>query len=435
MLAPSLQLRARAELVRRQRVGQAEYDPQKTPDWATIARSDQLPPAWDWSTWLILAGRGWGKTRTGAEWFREKAKDVPLLRIIAPTFSDARDTCVEGESGLKAICGKRELVKWNRSIGEGEFSNGSRFKVFSGNEPDRLRGPQSYADWCDELGVWEYAEAAWDMAQMGLRLGKHPQVCVTTTPKPIKLIKDLLANPNTHTTRGSTYDNRENLAASFFENIIAKYEGTRLGRQELNAELLEDAPGALWKRDTIEANRYLKAPEMDMIVVGVDPTATSTGDEAGIITDGRAKIGNHQHLFVLADDSLHGSPREWATAAVTAYYRHKADLIVAESNNGGEMVAAVISQVDSSVPVKLVHASRAKRTRAEPIATIYEKSLGSDTPPRGHHVGRFMELEDELCQWVPGDPSPNRLDAHVWAATELMLVTRDASTMPNIFAP
>lgn len=399
-----------------------------------IARPEQLPPAGDWSTWLILAGRGWGKTRTGAEWFRKKAQSVPLLRIIAPTFADARDTCVEGESGLKSICGKGELVKWNRSIGEGEFSSGARFKVFSGNEPDRLRGPQSYADWCDELGAWEYAEAAWDMAQMGLRLGTHPQVCVTTTPRPIKLIKDLIASSNTHVTHGSTYDNRENLAASFFQNIIAKYEGTRLGRQELNAEILEDAPGALWKRDTIDANRHRgELPKFDMIVVGVDPTATSTGDEAGIITDARARIGAHNHLYVLADDSMHGSPREWATAAVTAYYRHKADLIVAEANNGGEMVAAVIAQVDSMVPVKLVHASRAKRTRGEPIAAIYEATKGSDMPPRGHHVGVFSELEDELCQWVPGDASPNRLDAHVWAATELMLVVREAQTMDNIF--
>ena len=199
----------------------------------------------------MLAGRGWGKTRTGSEWFREQAQRVPLLRIVAPTFADARDTCVEGESGLKRICG-HDLVQWNRSIGEGEFANGARFKVFSGAEPDRLRGPQSYADWYDELAVWQYAQDTWDMAALGLRLGAHPRAMATTTPRPIGVIRELLKRTDVHVTRGSTYENAANLAPSFLERLRERYEGSRLGRQEIHAELPEDVPGALCSRATID---------------------------------------------------------------------------------------------------------------------------------------------------------------------------------------
>lgn len=382
--------------------------------WRETARAEQLAPAGDWSVWLILAGRGWGKTRTGAEWFREQAQNVPLLRIIAPTYADARDTCVEGESGLKAICEPGELVKWNRSIGEGEFKNGARFKVFSGEEPERLRGPQSYADWCDELAAWQYSQATWDMAMFGLRLGKNPQACVTTTPKPVQVIRDLLKAPTTFITRGSTYDNRANLAPSFFTQIIAKYEGTRLGRQELNAELLDDTPGALWNRAMIETLRVAKAPEMQRIVVAIDPAVTSTNgsDETGLVVAG---LGTDGHGYVLQDASGRYSPDAWARRAMQLYHAWQADRIVYETNQGGEMVEYTLRTMEQTLPLRGVHASKNKQARAEPISALYEQS-------RMHHVGaEFAQLEDQLCNWVPGDKSPDRLDALVWAFTELML--------------
>lgn len=404
--------------------------------WRSIARPNQLPPPEEWSTWLILAGRGFGKTRTGAEWFREKAKQVPILRIIAPTFADARDTCIEGESGLRSICPPGELVKWNRSLGEGEFSNGARFKLFSGNEPDRLRGPQSYADWCDELGAWDYAEETWDMAQMGLRLGTNPQACVTTTPRPIKIIRDLIAATTTHLTRGSTYDNRANLAASFFEKIIKKYEGTRLGRQELNAELLEDVPGALWNRVLLEEARVTQSPDMQRVVVAIDPEAKSGEEsaETGIVAAGvglctcKGKERPERHAFVLEDASVRATPHGWALQAVALYNKYRGDRLIAEDNNGGEMVEYTISTMPGAPPVKRIHASRSKQARAEPVAALYEQG-------RVHHVGAGFELlEDQLCNWIPGvGASPDRLDALVWALTELMLVSGEVEYMENPF--
>jgi len=262
--------------------------------------------------------------------------------------------------------------------------------------------------WADEVASWRYPES-WDQAMMGLRLGERPQGVVTTTPKPTKLILELVNDKKNIVTTGTTYENKANLAQGFFDKVITKYEGTRLGLQELEAKLLTDNPGALWKRDKIDDSRVVNHPDLVRIVVGVDPTASSTGDEAGIITVGLA----HEQFYTLSDDSRQGSPHEWATAAVTAYHRHKADCIVAEKNNGGEMVEAVIKQVDKNAKVKLVWASRGKVTRAEPIAAIAEQG-------RDHHVGYFPELEDELCMWMPGDDSPNRLDAKVWAMTELL---------------
>ena len=382
--------------------------------WREIARPEQIAPAGDWSVWLILAGRGWGKTRTGAEWFREKAQTVPMLRIIAPTYADARDVCVEGESGLKAICEPGELVKWNRSMGEGEFKNGARFKVFSGEEPERLRGPQSYADWCDELAAWQYSQATWDMAMFGLRLGENPQACVTTTPKPVQVVRELLKAPTTHITRGSTYDNRANLAQSFFTQIIAKYEGTRLGRQELNAELLEDTPGALWQRGQLELLRVDAAPPLQRIVVAIDPAATSHegSDETGIVVAGRSA---DKQGYLLEDASGRYTPDQWARVAIDLYHKHRADRIVYETNQGGEMVEHTLRTVWSAAPLKGVNASKSKQARAEPISALYEQG-------KVHHVGaQFAQLEDQLCNWLPGDKSPDRLDAMVWAFTELLL--------------
>jgi len=379
--------------------------------WVTLARPEQLPPSGDWRTWMILAGRGFGKTRTGAEWVRSLRHAAPRMAIIAPTYADARDTCVEGESGLKSICQAHEIETWNRSMGELTFDTGAKVKLFSGDEPDRLRGPQHHAIWLDELAIFRYAQACWDMAMLGLRLGTNPRVCVTTTPRPIPIIRQLIENSSTALTRGSTYDNRANLAPQFFADIIRRYEGTTLGRQELDGELIEDMPGALWQRAQIEALRVTKAPTLTRIVVGVDPSTTAGGDETGIIVAG---LGIDGHGYVIDDRSIQGSPQTWAQSAVSGYHIHSADRLIAESNQGGEMVAVTISTIPNAPQTKLIHASRDKRTRAEPVASLYEQG-------RIHHVGAFAKLEDELCSWQPGMASPNRLDAMVWACTELML--------------
>jgi len=328
--------------------------------------------------------------------------------MIGATTDDARDIMINGESGIMATCPADERPRYIQNQARLDWPNGCQSLIFTAAEPERLRGKQHEKLWADELGAWRYAEA-WDQALMGLRLGDNPQAVITTTPRPTKIIRGMLNDPTVTVTRGSTYDNRANLATSYFAEIIKRYEGTRLGRQELNAEILDDNPNALWRRDDIEKARVLKAPVMTRVVVGVDPSATATGDEAGIITAGR--LG--EEYYMLADDSLQGSPLEWARAAVTAYHRAKADHIIAESNQGGEMVTSVIKQVDPTVPVKLVHASRGKQTRAEPIAALYEQG-------HGHHVGAFPLLEDELCEWEPGAASPNRLDALVWAYTDLV---------------
>jgi phage terminase large subunit-like protein len=377
-------------------------------DWSFWAREKQKLPSEPFFVWVILAGRGFGKTRTGGETVREWTKNNAYVNLIGATADDARDIMIEGESGILAICPNSERPEYVSSKRQLQWPNGAISLIFTADEPERLRGKQHYKIWADELGSWRYPEA-WEQAMLGLRLGNKPQAIVTTTPKPTKLMLGLIEDKRNIVTVGSTYENRANLAPGFFDYVISKYEGTRLGRQELNAELLTDSPGALWKRDQIDASRVIRAPEtMSRVVVGVDPTASSTGDEAGIITVGHID----KDYYTLSDDSIQGSPHAWASAAVTAYYRHRADCIVAEKNNGGEMVEAVIKQVDDNVNVKLVWASHGKATRAEPIAAIAEQ--GHD-----HHVGTFAMLEDELCMWVPGDASPNRLDAKVWAMTEL----------------
>lgn len=400
--------------------------------WDIRARDKQRLPESDFFIWLILAGRGFGKTRTGAETVREWVKNNRYVNLIGATADDARDIMIEGESGILAICPKSERPEYVASKRRLEWQNGAISLIFTADEPERLRGKQHYKVWADEVGSWRYPEA-WEQAMLGLRLGTKPQGIVTTTPKPTKLILDLVNDKRNVITTGTTYENRANLASGFFDYVISKYEGTRLGRQELNAEILEDIEGALWKRDIIDRNRVLSIPipqeiefpqgekpwsfqnkpkqdkpNIDRMVVGVDPSATSTGDEAGIVTAASA----YKDLFVLSDDSVQGSPAKWASAAITAYHKFDADLIVAESNNGGEMVTQVIKNIDPTVRVMLVHASRGKATRAEPIVALYEQG-------KVHHVGTFAALEDEMCSWVPGAASPNRLDALVWACTEL----------------
>lgn len=376
--------------------------------WSIQAREKQRLPDVPFFVWLILAGRGFGKTRTGAETVRQWIRSNAIVNMIGATADDARDIMIEGESGILAICPPDERPLYVASKRRLEWPNGAVSLIFTADEPERLRGKQAMKIWADELAAWRYPDA-WSQAMMGLRLGTNPQAVVTTTPRPTKAIKDLMNDPRNVVTTGTTYENKNNLAQGYFDYVIKKYEGTRLGRQELNAELLSDNPGALWKRDMIDASRVLKAPELERVVVGVDPSATSGGDEAGIITAGK----KDDDYYTLSDDSVQGSPKTWATAAVTAYHKYQANCIVAEKNNGGEMVESVIKQVDPSVPVKLVWASRGKATRAEPVSALAEQ--GHD-----HHVGSFTELEDELCTWATGDNSPNRLDAKVWAITELM---------------
>lgn len=405
-------------------------------DWEGIwARPEQLQPEGDWLFWMNCAGRGWGKTRVGAEAVRKWATDQRGSRgfIAARTIADARDTCVEGESGLLACLPTAERPPfggdWNRSKGElwlgPSRDKGTYVKLFSSEEPDSARGFQAHWGWADELAAWLKDAELWDQLLFGLRLPwpeRNARAVITTTPKPRKVMRELLKNDKCVVRRGTTYDNLFNLSPAF-RQIIRKYEGTRLGRQELNAELLDDVPGALWTRQLLEEQRIRLPPlrlngggdeEFDFvrIVVAIDPAASSgeESDETGIVVAARGANGKR---YVLEDGSMRGKPHEWAERAIDLYHRWKADRIVAEANNGGEMVESVIRAHDRDVPVKLVYASRGKHTRAEPISTAYERH---DV----FHVGMFELLEDQLCNWTPEEPkSPDRLDALVWALTEL----------------
>ena len=388
--------------------------------WKAKARPDQLTPEGDWTTWLILAGRGWGKTRTGAQdaAIFGLANAGSRQAIVAPTYTDARDTCVEGDSGLLGVL-PRECVKtWNRSLGELILTNEARFKLFSADEPERLRGPQHHRAWCDELGAWRYPEA-WDQLLFGLRLGKSPRAVVTTTPKPSPLVRGIMASKRTLITRGSTFDNAANLAPAALEQLKAKYEGTRLGRQELFAEVLDDVAGAFWTRAMLEAaHAPTLTPPLARIVVAVDPSGSDgeTGDSQGIVVAGCDVAG--QRAYVLEDATMLGSPAEWAAKVARLFMVHGADRVVAEKNFGGAMVEAVLRSAAPNLPVKLVTASRGKVARAEPVAALYEQG-------RISHLGATNDLDDQLVQMTSqgyvGQGSPDRADALVWAITELML--------------
>lgn len=382
-----------------------------------LARQEQIPDdEGDWNTFLLLAGRGFGKTRTAAEWIAWQAIRFPKTRwaIAAPTHADARDTCVEGESGVLNILREYGVLKdYNRSISEIFLDNGSRMKLFSGEEPDRFRGPQFHGGWFDELAAFKYPET-WDQYKFGLRLGTHPRTIVTTTPRPTKLIKSLMADPTVKIVRGSTFDNAKNLAASALADLKQKYENTRLGRQELYGEILDVVEGALWTRELIENARITlnELPPLVRIVIGVDPAVTSgeTSDLTGIVAAGISADGQY---YVLSDKSLRATPDAWARQAVNLYHEYSADRIVAETNNGGDMIILLMQQVDRNVSTKKVTATRGKQLRAEPISSLYEQG-------RVHHVGYFAELETQMCEWTPLDKeSPDRLDALVWALTEL----------------
>ena len=397
-----------------------------TEDWAFNARLDQLMPEWDWRVWLVLSGRGWGKTRTGAEAIKHMVEEqgVGRLALVGATAADTRDVMVQGESGLLSVFRDNDKrPKYEPSKRRVTFHNGAVATLYSAEEPDRLRGPQHEAAWCDELCAWKNIES-FDMLMLGLRLGKNPRVIVTTTPKPLKIIKEMLTDPQVAVTRGSTFDNVDNLAPQFIEQIVKRYEGTRLGRQELYAEVLDDTPGALWKMDLIDEQRVKEAPDLIRIVVAIDP-AVSSGEEAsetGIVVAGVSKAGN---FYVLADESIKGKPDEWARKAVVAYFQYRADRVVGEVNNGGEMVEHTIRTVDRQVSYKSVHASRGKAIRAEPISALYETR-------RVFHVGVFPELESQMTTWVHGDKSPDRLDALVWAISELLGAKAQVKVKPAL---
>lgn len=384
-------------------------------NWEFWARPSQLPPdklpnGQDWRYWVILAGRGFGKTRTGAEWVRKTIQDMSFVNLIAATADDARDIMVEGESGILAICPNNELPTYVKSERKLKWPNGAVSLIFTADEPERLRGKQHAGLWADEVASWRYPEA-WDQAQFGLRIGPDPRAVVTTTPKPTPLIKELCANEWSFVTTGTTYDNRANLAEAFYSAVIKKYEGSRLGRQELLAQILDDNPNALWQRTLLDDLRVNRAPEMTRIVVAVDPQSGEDGAETGIIVVG---IGHNEHGYVLDDMTIRGTPSEWAEATCLAYHRWRADRVVAEVNQGGKMVEHTIRTADPNIAYTAVTARVGKRTRAEPVSALYEQG-------RVHHVGQFGTLEDQMCEWVPTDPSPDRMDALVWGMTELFL--------------
>ncbi len=373
-----------------------------------------------------MGGRGAGKTRTGAEWVRGMAlgeppyAQVPIGRIalVGETQGEVREVMIEGVSGLLAVHRRCERPLWLPSRRRLEWPNGAIAQAFSAEDPEGLRGPQFAAAWADELAKWRNAEETWDMLQFGLRLGDDPRQVVTTTPRPIPLMKRLLKDARTKVSRAATRANIGNLAPGFLESIVGRYAGTRLGRQELDGELIEDRADALWRRDLIERARVASAPELLRIVVAIDPPASSKrgADACGLVVAGVAADGQ---AHVLEDATLcEVQPARWARAAIALYHKHQADCLIAEVNQGGEMVARVLAEVEPGVPVRSVRATRGKWLRAEPVAALYEQG-------RVHHVGAFPALEDELCDFgldgLSSGRSPDRLDALVWALTALCL--------------
>jgi phage terminase large subunit-like protein len=406
--------------------------------WRALARPKQLSPddpvhhlpdgngfacacgALDssFNIWMFMAGRGCGKTWAGSNWIIEQALKNPgtMWAVVAPTFRDVRVTCFEGPSGIRRQLEPGEEDQWRRNELRLDLVNGSILYGYSADQPERLRGSNLSGAWCDEMGSWQYEETWYEGLVPALRIGEHPRVMVTTTPRPTKLVRDLYGRRDgtVHITTASTWENAANLSAAALDELRRRYEGTRLGRQELEGELLEDLEGALWKRSDIDAARVRlgDVPDLIRVVVGIDPAVTSTeeSDETGIIVAGD---DGHGHGYVLADYSMKGSPEACMREAVRAYKRHGADCIVAEVNNGGDFIGAVVRAVDPDVPYHTVRASRGKALRAEPVSALAEQR-------RLHHVGNLPELEDQLCAYVPGiGDSPDRMDALVWAVFEL----------------
>ncbi len=390
-------------------------------DWLETARNKQLQPQVEHYIWLILAGRGWGKTRTGAQDIALYALRNPdvTCAVVAPTAGDLRRVCFGGPSGLVNIMPKeclstsKSIKGYSSSMSELRLHNGSKIVGYAASEPERLRGPQFHRAWCDEIAAWRYPEA-FDQLMFGLRLGDNPQCVITTTPKPVKIIKDLMTRNDVTVTSGSTFENEANLADSALAMLRDKYEGTTLGRQELYAELIENIDGALWTSALIDEARFSEDTEKELkqIIVAIDPAVTSgeDSDETGIMVVGK---DHNNEYYVLEDVSGRYSPDAWARKAINCYYDWGADRIVAEVNNGGDLVERLLRGMNENIPYRSVRATRGKMVRAEPIAALYEQR-------RVHHIGYFPELESQMCSYT-GElkPSPDRLDALVWGITEL----------------
>ncbi len=407
-------------------------------DWQLSARREQLPPIGNWFTWLILGGRGAGKTRAGAEWVHDASSSGYLMdkvlgqkltygriALVAETLNDAREVMVDGQSGILNIATRNRPV-YESSRRRLIWPNGAIAQIFSSEDPESLRGPQFDLAWCDELCKWKYAQETWDMLQFGLRLGALPRQLITTTPRPIELLKRIMEDPLTVMSKMRTDDNKAHLADSFLHNVNARYADTRLGRQELDGEVIAELEDALWKRELLEKCRILEKPSLERVVVAIDPPVSATAKNSccGIVVAGLSNCGVG---IVLEDGSIDGaSPSKWATRAVQLYHSYDADMVVAEGNQGGDMVRTVLQTSDANLPIQIVHASRGKWLRAEPIAALYEQN-------RVAHLGTFNELEDQMCRFSnavnSSAISPDRLDALVWALTALML---DRSGAPTI---
>lgn len=407
-------------------------------DWRAWARPNQLAPDGDWLTWLVLAGRGFGKTRCGAEFVREEvtSKRAGRIALIAETQKDLEEVMVFGESGINSVFPPHQRPRITKKPVRIEFHTGAVAFGYNATEPDQLRGPQFDLAWGDELAKWRYARETWDQLQFGLRLGDRPRTIITTTPRPIPVLRELMAasggeHPTVAVTRGVTADNRANLAPSFIKTITDKYAGTRLGRQELSAEILDDVPDALWTRAGMDRDRRKpeQVPPLKRVVVAIDPAAKKNeiaeeGAATGIVV---AAIGEDGRGYVLDDATCRESPNGWARKAVACFDRYEGDCIVGEINNGGDMVESTVRVVRNTIPFKAVHASRGKWVRAEPVAALYEQG-------RVSHVGTFAALEDEMVNFGPngmvGEASPDRVDALVWALTELFPALTKKSAKP-----
>ena len=392
----------------------------------------QLPPRGDWKSWVIMGGRGAGKTRAGSEWVRRKVEgatpeargECSRVALIGETFDQTREVMVFGDSGILACSPPDRRPVWEASRRRLVWPNGATATVFSAHEPEALRGPQFDAAWVDELAKWKRAEDTWDMLQFALRLGTHPQQVVTTTPRNVEVLKRILQSASTVTTHAPTDANRAYLAESFLAEVETRYGGTRLGRQELEGLLLDDVEGALWTTAMVEGCRVDRLPELDRVVVAVDPAVTggAASDECGIVVAGVVTSGEPKdwRAYVLEDATVRGGPTEWARAAIAAMDRHKAERLVAEVNQGGDLIESVVRQIDPLVPFRGLRAARGKAIRAEPVAALYEQ--GRVKHLRGPSLGA---LEDQMCRMTlrgyEGKGSPDRLDALVWAIHELMI--------------
>ena len=388
--------------------------------WPLVARENQRPPNGLWTAWMLLAGRGFGKTRAGAEWVRSQVESgrVGRIALVARTPAEIKETMIYGPSGLLSICppwAKPQYEHTNRKL---TWPNGATAFIYSSYEPDQLRGQQFEAAWCDELASWKYPQDTWDILAFTLRFGLDPRIVITTTPKPLALLRELVARPDIIVTRGTSYDNEDNLAPGFYAHIRTTYEGTKIGRQEIHADLIDQSEDALWEREWIDDSRVERAPEsLREVVVAIDPAVTSNrhSNETGIVVAG---VDSDKHCYVLADGSDRMSPSKWAERAIALYDKHSADRIIGETNNGGDLVKEVLRTASGGQTFRFraVNASRGKYARAEPIAALYEQG-------RVHHVGTLPDLEDQMCTWTPKGPadvSPDRMDALVWAITHLV---------------